>query len=188
MSGNIEPTPAQEPGDNVEVGQEIKPLQFIIGGNAEDTDHSGCAPDSPCQRPDEFRSIKKSLGIRGMEADGEIWLSRMDVLALLAETFEAYHSLSHEFQDKASNGDEEARATAFSAFISAQTVNMIGAQLHRMTQPENAINLSVPDTVPTDWLSETPTGQPAAESPIETAIRKAKEAALEAQKAKEDGK
>lgn len=183
MSDNIENPTGDEPGDNVEVGQEFTPLQFIIGN--QDKDHSNCHADSPCQNTDQFRSIGKALGIRGIDADGEVWLSRQDVLVLLAETYEAYHALCHEFQQK---DDEEGRATAFSAFISAQTVNMIGAQLHRMTERDRAIDLDVPDTVPTDWLSETPTGAPAPESPIETAIRKAKEAALEAQKAKEDGK
>lgn len=181
MSDNVESTPAEEPED-------MKPLQFVIGGPVDAKDHTNCHKDSPCQRPDEFRAIEKALGIRGMKAEGEIWLNRQDVLAILAETFEAYHAVCHEMRERAEAGDEEARATGFSAFVSAQTVNLIGAQLHKMTDESNAIDLDVPDTIPTDWLSETPTGAPAPESPIETAIRKAKEAALEAQRAKEEGK
>jgi hypothetical protein len=89
------------------------------------------------------------------------------------------HQQSHD------DAGPDAQAAMLSTFISAQTVNLIGAQLHRLTEGDG-IDTSVPDTIPTDWLDGL-SGTPAPESPIETAIRKAKEAALEAQRIKENG-
>lgn len=175
MSDHIEPT-----ADHIEPqGEQPKVVQYL-SGSFEDKDHSNCHPDSPCKRPDEYKAIS-AVGVRAVIVDGEKYLSRDDVLLLLGRTYNGYMEVHQQMHDQ---DDDESRMAMLSTHISAQTVNLIGSQLHKLTEGDG-IDTSVPDTIPTDWLDGT-SAKPAPESPIETAIRKAKEAALEAQKAKED--
>lgn len=170
-----------EPVEQGEQGERPKIMQFVSGTLDKDKDHTDCHPDSPCQSGDDYKVVD-AVGVRAVMVDGEKYLNRDDVLLILGRTHNAYMEVHQQSHDDAG---PDAQAAMLSTFISAQTVNLIGAQLYRLTEGDG-IDTSVPDTIPTDWLDGL-SGTPAPESPIETAIRKAKEAALEAQRIKENG-
>lgn len=160
--------------------EQVRRVHFMSGDPAT-VDHDNCHEDSPC-KSGEAAAVLDPMGIHGVVVDGETYLSRADLLVVLATVMNAYTHITHLAR---AEGQEEA---AFSTYISAQTLNTLGGQLSGMTAPERALNLdlAVPDTIPADWFTDSAPAAP--ESPIEAAIRKAKEAALEAQRNRDEGK
>lgn len=141
----------------------ITPVTF--GANFT-TGHSNDCTDEDC-------ALNSLIGVRGVDVDGETYLSREDVLQLIGNLWQSTHNLSHKAEEE--GGEDAAPKSAFFHML-AQGINMVGSILHAQTQPQNAINTSLPDSLE-DLLKGGWEDKPAAESPIDRMIREATEAA-----------